>query len=168
MIDSQLKEELLAMPFSDELLVYRIRFRNFLGNKMLKYGEWGNDSHIRIFNRTKVGWNSESVHETLIMPPNAKSVSINKGFILHRTMKDIHDYAEKTVRYAMLSADKYYSQGRKSSWIKMRVSPVFTFINYFIFRLGFLDGYAGYVCAKMTAYYTFLKYARLREIWESK
>jgi len=31
-------------------------------------------------------------------------------------------------------------------------------------KLGFLDGHAGYICARMTAYYTFLKYARLKEL----
>lgn len=168
MIDSQLRDELLSTSFNNENIVYKIRFRNFLGHKMLRFGEWGNDSHNRIFNRNKVRWNSEAVHETLIMPPGTVVTTIRTGFILHRTMKDTKDYAEKTVRYAMLSADKYFLQGKKSSFIKMRLSPVFTFINYYLFRLGILDGYAGYVCAKMTAHYTFLKYARLQELWEAK
>ena len=97
-LDSQLKEELLSISFEDASLVYKIRFRNFLGNKMLKHGEWGNDSHIRIFNRKQVRWNTEAVHETLMMPPNVKVQTIARGFIFHRTMKDVYDYAEKTVR----------------------------------------------------------------------
>ena len=53
---------------------------------------------------------------------------------------------------------------KKSTWLKMRLAAGFSFINNYIFKLGFLDGHAGYVCAKMTAHYTFLKYARLREL----
>jgi hypothetical protein len=37
-----------------------------------------------------------------------------------------------------------------------------------VFYLGFLDGWEGMVCARMTAYYTFLKYARLYELQNKK
>lgn len=162
-VDEQLKRSILAFEPPDEQTVYKLRFRNFLGSKFLRYGEWGNDSHIRLFNRRIVQWNNEPVHETLLIPDG---VSIRKldGFVLHTTMKDLHEYAQKTVHYAMLSADKYHHLGKRASWLKIRLSPGFTFFNYYILKLGFLDGYAGYICAKMTAHYTFLKYARLREL----
>lgn len=163
-IDEELKQSLLELPFSDEKIVYDLRFKNFLGNKLLKHGEWGNDSHIRLFNRKIIHWNDAPVHETLIMPQDIK-VKRLKGFVLHQTMKDLNDYAQKMVHYAMLNAEKYYREGKKYSWFRIRLSPGFNFLNYYILKLGFLDGYEGYVCAKMTAYYTFLKYAGLRELW---
>ena len=79
-------------------------------------------------------------------------------------MKDMNDYAVKMVRYAMLNAEKYKRQGKRSSFFKIRIAPGLSFVHYFILKLGFLDGYAGYVCARMTSYYTFLKYTRLREL----
>lgn len=164
-IDDELKQGLLSFKPDSENTVYDLRFRNFLGNKLLKHGEWGNDWHIRLFNRNVVHWNTEPVHEILVLPGNV-NVKKLKGAILHQTMKDIHEYAEKMAHYAMLSADKYYQQGKKASWFKIMLSPAFNFLNYYIFKLGFLDGHEGYVCAKMTAHYTFLKYARLRERWK--
>lgn len=164
-IDEELRQSLLAFEPDSESTVYDLRFKNFLGSKLLKYGEWGNDRHIRLFNRKTVHWNTEPVHETLILPGNV-NVKKLKGAILHQTMKDIQEYAQKMVHYAMLSADKYYQQEKKASWFKIRMSPGFNFLNYYIFKLGFLDGHEGYVCAKMTAHYTFLKYARLRELWD--
>ncbi len=165
-IDEQLKRSLLAFEPVNEKTVYNLRFKNFLGDQLLKYGEWGYDSHIRLFNRNIVQWNNEPVHETLMMPPGIKVLKLD-GFVLHKTMKDLYEYAHKVVHYAMLSADKYYQQGKKPSWFKIRLSPGFNFLNYYILKLGFLDGHAGYVCAKMTAHYTFLKYARLRELWNT-
>jgi len=161
-IDPELKKSLMALQLSEEKSVYEIRFKNFLGNKYLKYGEWGSDKHIRLFNRKIAKWDDASVHEELLIP---QGMSIKKldGYILHQTMKDINDYASKMVRYAMLNAEKYHRQGKKSSFFKIRIVPGLTFFNYFILKLGFLDGYSGYLCAKMTAYYTFLKYARLKE-----
>jgi hypothetical protein len=67
-------------------------------------------------------------------------------------------------RYALLNAEKYAANGRKSSWAKVCFSPVFSFLKYYFFNLGFLDGWQGLVCAGMTSYYTFLKYARLLEM----
>jgi len=87
---------------------------------------------------------------------------------LHYTMKDIPDYAQKMLHYAMLNATKYHQQGRKASWLMLRIAPGFAFFKYYILKLGFLDGQTGYVCAKMTAWYTFLKYARLKEISDNK
>jgi glycosyltransferase involved in cell wall biosynthesis len=162
-IDDELKKSLLAIRLTDENCVYEIKFKNFLGNKYIKYGEWGNDKHIRLFNRKQASWNDASVHEELMRPKGIKIKKLN-GYILHRTMRDMNDYAKKMIRYAMLNAEKYHQQGKHSSFFKIRVAPGFTFFNYFILKLGFLDGYYGYLCARMTAFYTFLKYTRLREL----
>jgi glycosyltransferase involved in cell wall biosynthesis len=163
-IDSVLKQSILSLPLNNENTAFEIRFRNFLGKKHLKYGEWGRDKHIRLFNRRTVNWDDAHVHEELIIPRGVAVERIN-GSILHRTMKDMKEYSEKMVKYAMLNAEKYFQQGKKASWFGVRLSPGFTFLNYYILKLGFLDGREGYVCARMTAYYTFLKYSRLRELW---
>ena len=164
-IDAELKQSLLSLPLNNEKEVYELKFKNFLGNKEIKHGEWGGDKHIRLFNRRVVNWDDAPVHERLIIPKEA-SIKKIKGFVLHKTVRDINEYSLKTVEYARLNAEKYFQQRKKISWLKLQVAPAFTFFNYYIIRLGFLDGYAGYVCAKMTARYTFLKYTRLRELWK--
>lgn len=162
-IDAELKQALLDLQLDDKNVVYQLKFKNFLGNQYLRYGEWGNDKHIRLFNRTQAKWDAEPVHEHLLMQKEVKIVTL-KGFILHQTMKDMQDYASKMAGYAMLNAQKYFQQGKKSSWYKTYLSPGFSFIQNYFFKGGFLDGYAGYVCARMTANYTFLKYTRLKEL----
>jgi glycosyltransferase involved in cell wall biosynthesis len=162
-IDEELKRSLLALQLTDEKDVYEIKFKNFLGNKYLKYGEWGGDKHIRLFNRKIVHWDDAPVHEALRIPQGMNIKKLD-GYVLHKTMKDMNDYAAKMYRYAMLNAEKYHRQGKRSSFFKIRVAPGLSFFNYFILKLGFLDGYAGYLCARMTSWYTFLKYARLREL----
>jgi len=166
-IDDELKRSLIGLSLTDEKTVVDILFKNFLGNKELKHGEWGGDHHVRVFNRKQVHWNEAPVHESLVFPEGVITRKI-KGYILHRTMKDMDDYSRKMIQYAMLNAEKYYRQGKKASWSRIRLSPGFTFLNYYILKGGFLDGHTGYVCAKMTAYYTFLKYARLKELWNEK
>lgn len=166
-IDDELRQTLKDLQPKAENIICGIRFKNFLGTRHLKYGEWGHDIHSRLFNRKITSWDDAAVHERLVSTGKTQG-QVLKGHILHRTAADVKDYAEKTVRYALLNAEKYYKLGKKASWIKTRLSPVFSFFSNYILRAGFLDGYAGWVCARMTAYYTFLKYTRLHELNKMK
>ena len=166
-IDNELKKSLLQLTWPGEKTVFDISFKSFLGKKYLKYGEWGGDHHIRLFNRKQVNWDAAPVHEKLVLPSDVIITRL-KGYVLHQTMKDMEDYMQKMMHYAILNAKKYYQQGKKASWFKIRLSPGFTFFNYYILKLGFLDGHAGYVCAKITAHYTFLKYILLKELYQQK
>lgn len=162
-VSDELKNELLRWQPEKENIVYKLAFRNLLGNKILRHGDWGTDYHIRLFNRKTVRWNDADVHEELVLPDNVIIKEL-KGFVLHRTWRNAADYKNKMQRYARLGAEKYFKQGKKAGWLKRKISPAYSFFRSYILKLGFLDGRAGYQCAKMMAYYTFLKYSRLREL----
>ncbi len=162
-IDDTLAKHLQTFTPGDDLVVYNILFRAFLGDRMISFGEWANDQHIRLYNRRHVSWNEAAVHEGLLFPAGIKIVTL-KGYIHHYTSRNIEDFTTKTVNYAMLNAQKYYQQGKKASWMQCRIAPAFSFVKNYFFRLGFLDGEAGFTVAKMNAWYTWLKYVRLREL----
>lgn len=165
-LDAELFQSLNKLDLSNIHVAYDSRSRNFIGKKFLKHGEWGRDHRIRLFNQKTVNWNNEPVHEDLAVP---KGVAVKriKGFVLHRTATNIDDYARKITKYALLSAESNFKKRKKATFFKLRISPAYSFILNYFFRLGFLDGFEGFVCAKMTAHYTFLKYARLRELWRN-
>jgi len=163
-LDEELKKNLKALR-PDETEVYKLKFKNFLGKKYIRYGEWGNDAHIRLFNKHKIHWDEEAVHEKLFLPAGT-GVKTIKGYILHYTVKDISDYSAKMLRYGLLNAEKYAAAGKRSSALKVFFAPRLSFAKNYLLKLGFLDGRAGIICAYMTAYYTFIKYARLLELQE--
>lgn len=164
-VNEKLRQMLLQWEPENEQTVYEIAFWNFLGDSYLRFGEWGSDHHIRLFNRKTVHWDEAPVHENLVLPSGAVIRRL-KGHILHRTMKDMEDYKRKMQHYAGLGAEKYFRQGKKASWFKRKLSPAFTFLHYYILKLGFLDGRKGLTCARMTAWYTAMKYAKLKEMRE--
>jgi len=166
-IDEELKKSLLNLSLQNENEVFEIKFRNFLGDTYLRFGEWGGDKHIRLFNRKKINWSEAIVHEALILPPGA-GIRKLKGFVLHRTVKNEAEFAGKMQRYGLLNAEKYAREGKRSSWVKIYLAPVFSFLKYYVFKLGFLDGRAGLICARMSSYYTHIKYARLLELNREK
>ena len=166
-MDEELKENLLKQDLTDEMRVFEFKFKNFLGDKWLRYGEWGDDKHIRLFNRKKINWNDAEVHESLLLPTDVRVISTS-GYVLHKTAPDIASYENKMENYAALNAKKYFKQQKRSGSFKMFFSAVFSFIKNYFFKLGFLDGATGYHCARINAFYTFLKYKKLDELWSKK
>ncbi len=162
-IDEELQQSILQLGLQDEKEVFNLRFKNFFGKKWIRFGEWGFDWHIRLFNRTKVQWNNAAVHESLVFPAGSKVKKL-KGNILHYTVQNRQEYNAKTEHYARMNAKKYAGAGKKTNFFKQYFSPAFAFIQHYIFRLGFLDGPEGFIIAKKTARYTFLKYRYLKEL----
>jgi glycosyltransferase involved in cell wall biosynthesis len=165
--DAELLKSISGINLENAGKLYQINFQTFLGNKRIRYGEWGKDAHVRLFNRTKVTWNGAAVHEQLLIPKDSVIEKL-PGYILHYTMKDLADYATKMNNYALLNADHYFNRGKRSTWLKRNFSHHFSFVSNYIFKLGFMDGIHGYWIAKMTSHYTFLKYARLFELQGNK
>ncbi|MFA4829395.1 MAG: hypothetical protein WC594_09260, partial [Thermodesulfovibrionales bacterium] len=48
--------------------------------------------------------------------------------------------------------------------LNLIVRPPAAFIKMFFLRLGFMDGMHGLILAALYSYYTFLKYAKTREV----
>ena len=166
-IDEELKKNLLKEELTDEKKVFEFKFKNFLGNKWLRFGEWGNDKHIRLFSRIKIRWNDADVHESLLLPKDVKVISV-PGYVLHKTASNLSEYENKMENYAVLNAAKYFKQQKRSGSLKMFFSAIFSFLKNYFFKLGFLDGVTGYHCARINARYTFLKYKRLDELVSKK
>lgn len=166
-IDDELLKSLLQLDLSNGNEVFVIRFKNFFCGKWIRFGEWGFDRHIRLFNRKKIKWNTAAVHENLIFPADV-AVTRLRGNILHYTVHNRSEYDAKTDYYARMNAKKYAQAGKKPIFLKQYFSPLFAFIQHYIFRLGFLDGREGFIIAKTTARYTFLKYHYLKEMNTNK
>jgi hypothetical protein len=138
-----------------------------MADNTTRCGAWGNDRHIRLFNRKLVQWDDAAVHESLIIPPGTATVRLN-GYVLHRTAACAAEYENKMREYAGRSAEKYFQHGKKSGWLKMNMAAFLSFIKNYFLKLGFLDGRKGFDCARINALYTFLKYKKLKELTENR
>lgn len=162
-LDEELSAAIRQIDLGKNNIGYKFRYRNFFGGKLMKHGEWGNDWHIRMANRRSVQLETEIVHEKLFLQPGLVIQEL-PGNVLHYTADSCISFARKMTDYASLSADKYHGGGKSASWYKLFFSPFFSFVQNYFFKLGFLDGWQGFVCAMTNSWYTFLKYARLREL----
>ena len=126
---------------------YVARLNNFFG-KSIRYCGLYPDYSIRFFNRKKGKFNDVTVHESVQMSGDTGKL---KNHMLHLAFDTVEEFYNKQKKYAALSQ-------KKRNLIKAFISPIWTFVKIYIFRLGFFEGWHGFVIAKVYAQYTFWKY----------
>ncbi|MFV0507533.1 MAG: glycosyltransferase family 2 protein [Bacteroidales bacterium] len=158
-LSDKLQEKLLHLkPNLDANSYHFNRLNNYCG-KWIKYGTWYNDKVIRLSKKEYAVWKG-SVHETIDI---SKSVFM-PGNILHYTASSMKKHFDKLCMYANMWANERYKLGKKASIWTICLWPSVEFLRNYILRLGFLDGYYGYVIARASAQYKFQKYAILRSL----
>jgi len=161
--DEELIQSIRGLKFDNPQTVYDIRFRSYFAKKLIRFGKWGRDHHVRLFNRTAVKWIESPVHETLITPQGVKVKSL-KGHLHHYSVNNSTECRNKALYYAKLSAQSCYNNNKKATFTKLYLSPIFNFIKNYIFYLGFLDGKEGWQIAKSAIKHTRLKYYFLKKM----
>ena len=141
------------------------RLTNYCGH-WIRHCGWYPDRKIRIFDRRSVRWQGDFVHETLSLPQKVEIIRL-KGDLLHYSYKNASDHVKQFDKFTTLTAMEANKKGKNVSLIGLMMRPKWKFIRDFVFKLGFLDGYAGYRVCKMSSFATFLKYAKLKELNEN-
>lgn len=161
--DIELILSLHDLTLADPAVAYDIRYQSYFGNKRIKHGRWGRDHHVRLFNRTLARWSEPKVHEQLVL---AKNVRVEKlqGYLHHYSVADANECLTKAEKYARLSAEKYFDNGKRTGFSSLYLSPVFAFIIDYIFFMGFMDGKEGLVIAKCIYKNKWLKYHYLAQM----
>lgn len=161
-LSNELIDEIKALNLNDENLAFNIPFKNNYCGKLIKHGRWKNEHHVRLFNKKTVSWNTSQVHEGL----NLSSIKIIdlKNPIFHFSMQSKEQHLAKAKKYAEMGASRMYKQGKKATFIKQYINPMFRFINDYIFSLGFLDGKLGFQLAYIISKETYWKYQKLDKL----
>jgi len=151
-------KETLKHPKQD---AYALPFMSNYCGRFIKHGKWYPEKHVRLFNKQKVTWNTDDVHEALKFEKGASIGKIKTGHVFHYTIKSVAQHFEKAKMYSSLGAEKMHLKGKKATFLKRFLNPFSKFFIDYFFRLGFLDGYYGLCIAYITSYETYLKYDKL-------
>ena len=143
---------------------YRIRFRSICFGKKIKYGGWSYYSTC-LFRNGAGRYENKQVHEDFL---TSAAVGTIKEYINHHTYRDLEEYFEKFNSYTSKLARQYDEKGKRKSVLSIYCSAKFAFFKSYILKLGFLDGYEGYLLAKVGSMYHFIKYSKLREMKKNK
>jgi hypothetical protein len=84
--------------------------------------------------------------------------------ILHFTCDSISEHVKTMEQYTTLAAQEIASRKEQIGIRRLIVSPTWTFFKTYFLQMGFLDGVEGLILAYMAAFYTFVKYAKARNM----
>jgi len=139
---------------------YSIPRKNYFAGRRIRYGGWYPDRSVRLFQRGAGRFEERAVHERVRVDG---VVGTLRHPLLHYTYSGISDFLRRADRYSSLSAEEYARQGRPTGPLRMLGHSLFTFLQMYVLKLGFLDGYHGFLLACLYSHYTFVKYAKLKE-----
>ncbi len=167
----ELKIEILQLknlPENQMADGYRIPRLSFYMNRPIRHGGWYPDWQMRFFNRRKGKWKDVLIHESFEMQANAAVKKLD-GDILHYSVENAsHHHRMIGTRYAPLAAEQMYERGRRTSPLKIATAGLTTFLQTYILKGGFLDGFAGFCIARFAAHHAFLKHMLLSELQNEK
>lgn len=166
-LSEELKSAILQVKNKAAFEAYFLkRATNFCGT-FIRHGSWYPDKQCRLWDKTKGDWQG-IIHEKWRLFDSSKKYGVLSGDILHYSFNNISDYLKMTERYTSLSAEEAFAKGKRVSLLKLLLGPKIKFIQDYILRLGFLDGYAGYVAYRLAANMAFVKYSKIREAFKNK
>lgn len=166
-LDAELGDAIKAQKQNGMSGIYSVHFLHHYYGHPIHYGLENPQHKLRLFNRKQVRWNDKPIHESLILPADINITKLN-GRMRHFGYSSLEQHAQKSNSYSTLGAQDLFARGKKNYKWKLWVSPVFTFFQAYFFKLGFLDGRLGFILAKWNAHTTWLKYAKLWQMWQQK
>jgi len=157
------RDEILSIIADpDAADAYLIPRRNYFMGKWIKHCGWYPDyRQPQLFRRTSMVYRDEDlVHEGYVV--NGK-VGRLKNAIWQIPFKDLSQVIAKMERYSNLGADKLKARNVSGSMTKALVHGIGNFLRLYVLKLGFLDGWAGFVIAMSNFEGSFYKYAKMVE-----
>ncbi|MBN8695430.1 MAG: glycosyltransferase family 2 protein [Bacteroidetes bacterium] len=162
-LSDELKRSILDLKAKEELSTAKFnRITNYCGS-WIKHGGWYPDTKIRLFDRRITQWTG-IIHEELSFSKQVDVLHL-KGDCLHYSYYTIEQHYQQAEKFTTIAAKDLFEQKKKASVIKLYISPVVKFFRDYIFKLGCMDGAAGFTVARISAYATYLKYKKLNDLY---
>jgi glycosyltransferase involved in cell wall biosynthesis len=133
------------------------RLSRYFG-RYLRHGDWYPDRQVRLFDRRRARFAGLEVHERVDVDGRLGHL---RGDILHDSFRNLDDQLAKRATYARLVAEQQHARGKRGSWLKVFLNPLWRFLRGYVFRLGFLEGWRGLAVALIGAKYVREKHLRL-------
>ncbi len=161
-LSEELQNEISSILGNPKFNGYRMPRCSFHLGRWIRHGGWYPDYQTRLFRKELAKWSGGEVHEHVVV---SGSLGTLKNEIQHFVFSDLADQIETNNEFSSLGARELAKQNRRFSLAKLVFKPMGKFFECYFWKLGFLDGVAGFIIALGAAQSLFLKYSKL---WEAQ
>jgi glycosyltransferase involved in cell wall biosynthesis len=138
------------------------RRASYLGG-WIRHSGWYPDRKVRLYRRDLARFVGR-VHESLEVDGPVGRLD---GELYHYTVRTFAEHVAKMDTYTTLAAEQLFAAGWRRWRLAMLLAPPWTLLRTYLIQRGFLDGYRGWLIARMAARYVFLKYRKLGRLVEN-
>ena len=135
--------------------------RSYYNDRWIRHGGWYPDRKTRLVRKANSQWRGLNPHDLLHVDGRVRRL---KGDLLHFTYRDLTAQIRQTNLLTDIAAHVMFENGTKHRLHNLLLRPCVAFLKFYFWRLGFLDGSAGFILAVTGSHYVFLKYAKLAEL----
>ena len=136
---------------------------NIYCGQYIRHGLWYPDKKLRLFDKSIAYCGGVNPHDKIILRENTP-VKHLKGDLLHYTYQSLEEYLQRNDEVSTVVAQSLFDSGKKVYRAKIIFSPLWAFLNGYFLKLGFLEGYNGFVIAVHTANQSYKKYYKLKQL----
>ena len=141
--------------------------RGYFGHRRTYYlgrwhlhGGWVPDKEIRLYDRRHGRWEG-GLHACIHVDGPVEHL---RGFYYHYTYENIADHLATINKYSDSAVQDLQAANKRASLFTLLGNPLARFFRDYLLKGGFREGIPGLIVAVNTAFYVFVKYAKL---WES-
>jgi glycosyltransferase involved in cell wall biosynthesis len=154
-----LREEILdCLKDPSDFVGFHIHRTFYFAGKKINYSGFQHDKVIRLFRKDKCKYNGKIVHERI---EAEGKVGFLKNKIEHYTYRSYDHFITKLNRYAALKAHILYNKNKRATFFHILIKPPFKFFIHYFIRLGFLDGFRGFILSVVLSYGVLARYIKL-------
>jgi glycosyltransferase involved in cell wall biosynthesis len=164
-LDETLRKSILEVKDSGTAAAYSMnRLTNYCGH-WVKYCGWYPDTKIRLVRQGKGNWAGVNPHDKLELQEGEQSVHL-QGDILHYSYYTLNDHRKQIEYFGDIAARELFQRKKTTSWFTIFVKVIAQFVKSYFIKLGVLDGSAGWTISRMSAYATWRKYTKLKNLYK--
>jgi glycosyltransferase involved in cell wall biosynthesis len=131
--------------------------------RAIRHGGWYPQRRYRLFKRSAARWTGENPHDYIVIDKTGKGATL-KGDLIHYSFADLSQQIDTINKFSSIVAFNRHQAGRSFQLFRTLIKPIGKFIEIYLFKAGFLDGFPGFTIAIASAFSTFLKFAKIYEM----
>lgn len=157
-VTPKLQEEILRAVQNHSYSGYFVSRKSLFLGKWMEHSGWYPDYVLRLFRKESGQFDKALVHEQAQVKGE---IGYLKNPLLHYTYPNLEHYFSKLKCYTTLAAQQLHQKGVRAYPWDLIFRPPATFFKMYTLKLGFLDGWQGFVLAILSSYQVLIKYLKL-------
>ena len=161
-VSETLKNSILEIKKTPTYDVYEFNRMSMFCGRWIHHSHYYPDRKQRIWKKGTANWEGK-IHEKLKFEGKPEIFSL-KGDLLHYPIENIEEFIVQQNDFSKLKSEELFEKGKRSNILRIIFKPMYKFIYTYFLRLGFLDGFEGFIFCSLSACFDLVTQLKLKTI----